>query len=48
MQQQIKQRWDDGYNIQNIALKERVTAEYVCRVLGFGFKGERKRPTNKS
>ena len=42
MVEQIKQRWNDGYSIQNIALKERVTVEHVCRVLGFGFKGVRK------
>lgn len=42
MNRQIKQRWLDGWNIQNIALKERVGIEYVCRVLGFGFRGVRK------
>ena len=42
LSQQIKQRWDNGWNIQNIALKERVTVEHVCLVLGFGFKGARK------
>ena len=42
MNSQIKQRWDDGYSIQNIALIKKVSVEYVCRVLGFGFKGEVK------
>ena len=42
MQEQIKQRWLDGYSIQNIALIKKVSVEYACRVLGFGFKGERK------
>lgn len=42
MNNQIKQRWLDGYSIQNIALIKKVSVEHVCRVLGFGFKGERK------
>lgn len=42
LSQQIKQRWNDGYSIQNIALIKKVSVEYVCRVLGFGFRGVRK------
>jgi len=42
MQEQIKQRWIDGYSIQNIALIKKVSVEYVCRVLGFRYKGVRK------
>tara|TARA_Y100001973_G_scaffold106582_1_gene185486 strand:- start:1713 stop:1841 length:129 start_codon:yes stop_codon:yes gene_type:complete len=42
MNNQIKQRWIDGYSIQNIALIKKVSIEHVCCVLGFGYKGERK------
>ncbi|QGZ13114.1 hypothetical protein [Alteromonas phage XX1924] len=42
MQEQIKQRWLDGYSIQNIALIKKVSVEHVCRVLGFGYKEVRK------
>ena len=42
MNNQIKQRWLDGYSIQNIALIKKVSVEYVCRVLGFGYRGGRK------
>lgn len=42
MDNQIKQHWLDGCSIENIALIKKVSVECVCRVLGFGFKGEEK------